>query len=141
MIIGDKQKKDEWANVMNSLAESVLEMSDEEILEDIEEEGDSSQEIKQIMQNAIATYRKTNLLRAREQYDKRLASIQNVSYEIPKTSDEKRSLIESMLGSMSSQGSSAITLQYRDYESLPDEDLDGVLQQLFALKSIEESEE
>lgn len=129
--------EDELSNLMSGLADSVLEMSDEEIEEEINFEGDDSEDIRQVLLYAVKACRQEKLIEAKKLHQLNLNLYQNRHYEIPDSPDEKRNLIQSMLGNMASQNQSALTLQHRDYEDMPDEDLDGFLHQLFALKSIQ----
>lgn len=141
MLSENKEFEEEYSNIMNGLAELVFEMSDEEIEEEIKEEGDDTEEIKQVLLNAVKSCRQKKLHRAQESYKQSLNSFQNTYFEIPETPDEKRKLIQSMMGNLIAQNQSSVTLQFRDYQDMPDEDLDGVLKQLFALNSIEKSDE
>lgn len=141
-MLSEKNKyEDELSNVMNALADSVLEMSDEEIEQELQEEGDDSEDIRQILLNGIKRCRQKNLREAQERHQKNVLFFQNTHYEIPENPADKRDLIQSMLGSLAAQQQSSLTLQFRDYESMPDEDLDGVLLQLFALTQINSSTE
>lgn len=133
--------QDELANIMDSLAESVLEIPDEEIEEELKEEGDDTETVRQILLTAIKSCRQKSLHEAKERYEANSRLFRETKYDIPESPGEKRELIQSMLESFRFQNQSSLTLQFRDYENLPDEDLDGVLQQLLALKSIEKSNE
>lgn len=141
MLSEDKKFEEEYSNIMNGLAESVFDMSDEEIEEEIDEEGDDTEDIRQVMLNAVKSCRQKKLGQARESYKRSLHSYQSASFEIPQNPDDKRKLIQSMIGSLIAQNQSSVTLQFRDYQDMPDEDLDGVLKQLFALNSKTETEE
>jgi hypothetical protein len=43
----------EYSNVMNALADSVFEMSDEEVEEYIQKDGDNTEQIRQVLLNAV----------------------------------------------------------------------------------------
>jgi hypothetical protein len=137
-MLNEKSKhQDELANIMNALADSVLEMSDEEIKEEIIEEGDNSEAIKQILLSSVKDCRQKKLRDAKERYNKNFFSFQMTKFELPESPDEKRHLIQAMLGNLAAQNQMQVTAQFRDFENLPDEDLDGVLQQIFALQETE----
>lgn len=141
-MLNEKDKyQDELANILNGLADSVLEMPDEEIKEELIEDGDDTEIVRQIMLNSVKNCRQKNLRAARERYDKNFFSFQATKFELPETPDEKRHLIQAMLGSIASQNQMQVTAQFRDFENLPDEDLDGVLQQIFALQETAKSNE
>jgi hypothetical protein len=135
-MIGENNKhQDELSNIMNGLAESVLEMPDDEIEAEIREEGDDTEDIRQVLLNAVKFCRQENLREARERYEKNLISFQETKFDLPDSPEEKRSLIQSILESLAPRRQ--LTAQFRDFENMPDEDLDGVLLQLFALQSAE----
>lgn len=141
-MLKEKDKyQDELANIMNGLADSVLEMPDEEIKAELIEDGDDTEFIRQILLNSVKNCRQKNLREARARYDKNFFSFQTTKFDLPKTPDEKRHLIHSMLGNLASQNQVQVTAQFRDFENLPDEDLDGVLQQIFALQETENTNE
>lgn len=48
----------ELENICNALAESVFEMSDEEIESEISEDGDDTEEIRQVLLDAVEKARK-----------------------------------------------------------------------------------
>lgn len=129
----DKHQND-LANIWNALADSVLEMTGEEIEEEILEDGNDMAAVRQILLNSVKDCRQKNLRDARERYEKKIFSFQETKYDLPESPSEKRSLIQAMLGSMASQHQGQLTAQFRDFENLPDEDLDGILQQIFALQ-------
>lgn len=138
-MLNEKDKyQDELANIMNGLADSVLEMPDEEIKEELTED-DDSEVIRQILLNSVKNCRQKNLREARARYDKNFFSFQTTKFDLPETPNEKRHLIQAMLGNLASQNQVQVTAQFRDFENLHDEDLDGVLQQIFALQETEKT--
>jgi hypothetical protein len=135
-----KTHRDEYFNFMAGLADSIVNASDEEIEEAIEEEGDNSEEVRGILLGAVKSAKRKLLEDARQGYEASIVSYEKISFELPRTSAEKRGLIQAMLGQMA-QGQQGITAQFRDFESLRDEELDGVLFQLMHLQSAKENEE
>lgn len=141
-MLNEKRKyQDELANIMNNLAESVLDMSDEEIDEEIKEEGDNTEAVRQILLNSVKSCRQKSLHEARLRFETNSRLFQETRYDMPESPEEKRILIQAMLGNAAMQNQTGVTMQFRDFESLPDEDLDGILQQLYALKAIEDPAE
>jgi hypothetical protein len=136
MLAENNKIENEFFNLMDGLADSVLEMSDEEIQEEIQTEGDNSIQIRQILLNGVKKCQQQKLHKAKEQYGNSLKLYQNTSYEVPQNPFEKRNLIQELIKSFTQTQGSSLTFQHRDYENTPDEDLDGVLQQLFALKAV-----
>lgn len=137
-MTGDSQKiRDEYFNMMTALADAVVEMSDAEIDEEIKEDGNDTEEIRQVLLNSVKLAKQHALREARNQYTSSLQTFQNLTFELPPTPSEKRDLLQSMLGSISQTQQLALTGQFREFEKLADEDLDGILLQLFALQSAE----
>ena len=133
--------QEELANIMNALADSVLEIPDEEVKVQIIEEGDNTEIVRQILLNSVKNCRQKKLREARDRYNKNFTSFQTNKYDLPESPDEKRHLIQAMLGNLAAQSQTQVTAQFRDFENLPDEDLDGVLQQIYALAEAEQSDE
>jgi hypothetical protein len=136
-----KKLRDEYFNLMNGLADSVFEMSDAEIDEVIADEGDNSDAIRAVLLNSIKLAKKQALVAAKEEYAAELHSFQKIRFELPPTSEGKRDLLQSMLGNMSQTQQQALTGQFRDFEELADEDLDGFLLQLIALQDQQGTDE
>jgi hypothetical protein len=141
MLKENDKYQDELANIMNAIADSVLEMPDEEIREEINEEGDNSEAVRRIMLNSVTACRQKKLRDARQRYEKKIVSFQETKFDLPESPDEKRHLIQAMLGSLAAQNQARVTAQFREFENLPDEDLDGVLQQIYALQSAEKADD
>lgn len=141
MLNENNKHRDELANIMNGLADSILEAPDEEIGEEIKEDGDDTEFVRQILLNSVKACRQKNLREARERYEKKLLSFHETKFDLPETPDEKRRFIQAMLGSMAAQNQAQVTAQFRDFENLPDEDLDGILQQIIALQAAEKQDE
>lgn len=137
-MTSDSQKiRDEYFNLMSGLADSVVEMSDAEIDEEIKEDGDSTEATRTALLNSVKLAKQHALREARKQYTSSLQTFQKIVFELPPTINEKRDLLKSMLGSISQTQQLALTGQFREFEELADEDLDGMLLQLFALQSAE----
>lgn len=135
-----KKTKDEYFNLMNALADSVVDMSDAEILDEIGEDGDNTEEIRAVFLKSIKLAKQHVLIDARKAYDSELQSFKKITFDLPSTFREKRDLLKSMLGNLSQPQQLAFTGQFREFEILADEDLDGMLLQLFALQSASEQE-
>lgn len=129
-----KNYNNEYFNLMGSLADSVVDMSDEEVDEAIREDGDNVDQIHMVLMDAVKQGKKMALEIARREYEAESERLRTQTYELPKTPAEKRSLIQKLIQSLSF-GQQELTLQFREYESMPDEDLDGALKQLLELQS------
>jgi hypothetical protein len=78
---------------------------------------------------------------ARHRYEKKIFSFRETKFDLPDSPDEKRHLIQALLGSLAAQSQARVTAQFREFENLPDEDLDGVLQQIYALQAAEKADD
>jgi len=140
MIAEHKKTRDEYFNLMNALADSVVDMSDAEIEEELKGDGDNTEEIRGVLLNSVRLAKQHALVDARKEYESRLETFKRITFDLPNTLREKRDLLKSMVGKMSQPQQLAFTGQFREFEKLADEDLDGILMQLFALQSADEQE-
>lgn len=125
---------EQYFNLMSSLADSVIDMSDEDVEEAIREDGENVDQIHTVLRDAIKQGKKLALQQARREYEAEGERLRTQTYELPQSSAEKRSLIQKLIESLSF-GQQELTLQFREYENMPDEDLDGALKQLLELQS------
>ncbi|QQS33613.1 MAG: hypothetical protein IPM50_03240 [Acidobacteriota bacterium] len=125
---------EQYFNLMSSLADSVIDMSDEEVEEAIRGDGDNVDQIHTVLMDTIKEGRKLALEQARREYEAESERLRTQTYELPQTPAEKRGLIQKLIESLSF-GQQELTLQFCEYESMPDEDLDGALKQLLELQS------
>ncbi len=139
MLNETEKYQEELANIMNALADSVWETTDEEIKEELTEEGDDTEAVRQILLKSVKDCRQKSLREAKERHEKNVFSFRQTKFDLPDSPAEKRNLIQAMLGNMAAQNQVRVTAQFRDFENLPDEDLDGVLQQILALQAAEKT--
>ena len=139
-MMGEPDKtREEYFNLMSGLADSVMDMTDEEIQEEVAETGDTAEETKNLLLNAIKFAKQQALREAKLEHEATVRSLSTMRFEKPAAPTEKRGLIQSILAGLSATQQQPLTAQFREFESLPDEDLDRVLDQLFILQK--ESEE
>lgn len=124
---------EQYFRLMSSMADSVIDMSDEDVEEAIREDGDNVDQIHTFLMDAIKQGKKLALEHARREYEAESERLRTQTYELPETPAEKRGLIQKLIESLSF-GQQELTLQFREYESMPDEDLDGALKQLIELQ-------
>lgn len=127
----------ELADIMNALAESTLEMSDEEIAMEIRDEGLDPQvvavHVRDILKNTVKSCQQRLLIEAERQYEERISAMNVASYDIPESPGAQRDLITSILASNPQLDRGLLTAQSRDFNSLPDEDLRAFVIQLMSL--------
>lgn len=134
--MNDKIRKKLPLSVANTLADDILNLSDEEILKEAQDEFDDvASEISSTriaINSAILKSNKSRLSAAKEQLEqKRKATNQNNILTL--TLNDKRALIHQAKESVHS-----LTLAARNEEEMSDSDINGVLQDLIDLGVIDE---
>lgn len=125
----DEQK---LAALIEALGESILEASDEEVLEElrlaeIDPETEAAR-LKARMLATVKTFRKRALDAARVGYARRLEQIEQKTYAIPKTAEARRNLFSLVI--QQPRYAQYVTAQCRDLEKLTDNDIESYLQDL-----------
>lgn len=125
------------ANIMNAMAESTLDISDEEIESEIREEGRDpdavAERVRDVIRDAVKDCQQQQLLEAQKRYDERVAALSAKRYQIPERIDEQRERIKVLLAANPQLGSGFLTAQFRDFSELADEDVGSYLRQLLEL--------
>lgn len=131
-----KNASDAYFHLMDAFADSLIEMPEAEFNEESGDE-DGAEDVRAVLMKSIQLGRKQLLNEARKQLELTRQSIDKMRFDIPSTVPGKRELLQSMLGSMQQKAQSVLTGQFRDFEEVADEDLDGIIQQLIALQDAE----
>jgi hypothetical protein len=132
MVDRPRKYDDELAGIMDAIAESVLEIPDEELEAEIGEEAGQVEETRNLLLNAVKAYRQRNLLEAERRYNERAALMQRKKYDIPESVHEQRDLLFSLLAS-NPTARSLLTAQHRDFSDLPDDEIANYLKHLIEL--------
>jgi hypothetical protein len=134
--------EEDLASIMNALAESVLEMSDEEILAEAREEGEDPEEVaervKNVLLEAVKAYEQRHLRTDQEQYKRRVAAMGDKRCEMPTTPNEKRKLLAAFFARNLAMKSVLLTVQHRKFEDLTDADVESHLRQLKELGALDD---
>ena len=121
--------------LIDALGESVLEESDDEILEELRMSGinmdTEAARLKAMMLDTVKAFRQRSLKAAREAYSLQIEQIENKSYSIPKTAPERRELFT--LFTQNPRFAQFVTAQYRNLEELTDNDIETYLEDLAEL--------
>jgi len=137
--------EEELAAIMNTLAETVAEASDEDILSEIQEEGENPTEaaehVRNVLLNATRTYRQRRLWEAQRQYETHISTMKQKTYNLPATAVEQRKLLDSILSRQPALRPAVLTAQFRDFETLSDADVESYLKQLQELGVLDEFSE
>jgi len=113
---------------MNSLAESVLDLTDKELLEEFG--ADPPPNTKDILRSAAKVYGQGKLQAARLKREQAIDQIQSHSFEIPNSPSERRVLLDNVLASQFAKDLGELTVQFRELGSVPDGDVESTLRQL-----------
>lgn|GEM_PF-1842734 len=127
----------ELASIMNAMAESTLEMTDEELESEIREEGADvdavAEGVRNILRGAIKASQQRPLQEAQMRYQERVAALEVKNYQMPLLHEEQRQMITTILAGNPQLGSGFLTAQFRDLQNLPDEEVESYLRQLLEL--------
>jgi hypothetical protein len=145
----NRDHRDELRSLADSLAESVLRASDEEIIEEVQAAGkvpdDEADRLRGILIRAVSAHKRRALRDARDEYEQRLATFEAESEDLPESAEGRRQLLVGILGARP-QLRAALTVQFRDSEGLKPEDLtdqevESYLRQLQSLGVIDETDQ
>jgi hypothetical protein len=132
---------EELARIMSGLAESTLGMSDEEMAEELREEGDAPErvadEVRGVLRRAVKAHRQRDLLAAQKAYEERLRRLGRKKYILPESAAGRRDLLMGLLAG-NSNVRSLLTAQNRNFTDLPDAEVTSYLEQLHELGALED---
>jgi hypothetical protein len=131
--------------IMYALAESVAEASDEDILTETQEDGENpesaAERVRNVLLGAVKDFRQRRLVEAQRQYELHIAAIQERTYNLPATAEERRKLLDLVFAQQPAMRSALLTAQHRDFTSLTDTDVESCLKQLQELGLLDELSE
>jgi hypothetical protein len=141
-----EKHEEQFARIMNMLADSELEMSDQEVVTEARNEGsDPSEEAERVrntLQKASKAFAMRRLHDARRVYEEQVTRLRAKKYELPATPEKRRDLLAAVFAARPEMRASPFTAQYRDFRELSDADVESLLKQLnelgIALNSSEE---
>ena len=125
------QYDEELHLLMSFLAESVAQMSDDQIKEEYGSEPRSR--TKDILKATLKDLDKQKLQQARAQYESAANELSLRSYKLPPDKSERRDLLSALLTWQPDLRSVAFTAQHRDLKDLTDSDIESFLRQLAEL--------
>jgi hypothetical protein len=116
--------------LLNEIDRSTVEASDAEILEDAKLAGvDTEANAKHLRQRFLDTARafhKRKFVQAKQAYANEVKDLQDRTFRIPASPADQRELLQ--------QAQKAMTVgAFRDFEGMPDSDLPGLIEELYAL--------
>jgi len=134
--MAEEDAKQAYDRLILSLADEVMEMSDEELLATGEPmpEGIS---VKEMLLEAAREHPDWKLYVMKKEREAQLAKLPAARARIPRTAEGRRSLLERLLALRPDFGDLVPAVQYREFKDLPDEDVASCLAQLLALAEAE----
>ncbi len=137
MVSEPRDDEERLERIIGGAAESVLEATDEEIEAEVRAEGldptEVAEDVRGVLLGALERFRaKERLQRSRGEYEARVAELSEREHDLPEMPQERRQLL-ALAFRARPQAAGMLTLQFRDLESLPDEDVASCLRQLAEL--------
>ena len=128
--------------ILDALAESVVEESDDQLLAEVKESGQDPNallaHVQDVLRQAVKQTQQRPLRDARKAYEARRIALQENSYALPESADERRSLFMNVVAKNPSV-SGMLTARFREFEKLEDEDIRSCLKQLADLGLLDAS--
>jgi hypothetical protein len=132
----DRKDEEELTHLFEALAESILESSDADLLNEVRAEGQDPDAVarraSQLIQAAIKGAAEAKRREARRAYEASVASLKEGKYQIPAGVSEQRALLGLVFAQNPNVGR-VLTLQHRELRTLPEADVKGYLEKLGAL--------
>ena len=128
-------KRDELRALQKALSESVLSTPDEQLLEEVKEEGLDptvvAEETRALLMNTVKRFKQRALFAAKEEHRQKAAQIAARRFRLPESAAEKRQLLDAVIAQHQQAGSMLIA--HRDFTEMTDDDVESWLQQFGAL--------
>jgi len=126
----------QFKGVVNALARSVAEATDEEIVEDAKASGfnleANAAELKAMFLDTAKKFQKRKLIEAKEAYGRQVQRLQQTSFQLPQSPAERQALLQSVVAQQAQRGN-VLTAKFRDFENMSPTDVESLLQELGAL--------
>ena len=127
--------------VLEALGQHIESATDEEFLEQAKDSGENlaaiSRDVKSVFQDQLKAFRRLRRDAVRHAHQARVDAQSASRRSLPKTFDEKRALLNTVLASRP-QFREMLTAQHRNFSDLTDEDLDSYLEELSDLGVLDE---
>jgi hypothetical protein len=131
---------EELARIMDGLAESILDASEEELDEELHQDGEIPErvaaEVRAILHKSVKIYRQRTLWASQQVYQDKLINFNTRKHKLPESFDEQRNLLMHVLNNNPS-ARSYLTAQNRDFTELPDSEVASYLRQLCDLGALD----
>lgn len=132
--------KKELLAVMFSLADSIENATDSEVIEEVKQSGQNSeviaQDVRNVLLDSVKAFRKRKLIDAKERYKMNVIKIETGTFDLPATSQERRELLFKVVNDNPYMAKGLLTAQYREFKDLSDDDVESMLKQLQQLGAL-----
>jgi hypothetical protein len=129
---------------MNALADRAANARDKEIVDDATAEGvdikSEAADVRGVLLTGLQRAKRARLGRARAEREKIVASLKISTATLPATPAERRALLGRVIQRKPQMREAIMTIQHRNFESLSDDDVEGVLKQLEHLGALDEDD-
>jgi len=143
-IDSDLMLEREEERVMAALAESLLEMSESQILGEARQEGEDPTSVakrtRMLLWSHAKVSRQKPLFDALEEYRRQVERMRSRDYVMPATPEERRTLMTSLFERYPQMHSAFVTVQHREFKSWSDADIESFLRQMQELGALSPKE-
>lgn len=141
MATRDQSHEEGFQDVINRAAESVLDATDQEILEEMRLAGDdpeqAAEQLRALLRDAAERGRKHRLAVWQERWKRSVTRIEALDLRLPATPAERLDLLYAVVEA-EPQLRQMITVQHHELKDLPDEDVSRYLRQLADLGALDD---
>lgn len=138
--------EDQLPKLMNTMAESVLEMTDRQAFLEVQESGREpaavAGRVRNLLRETVRIHRQQPLFAAMEEYHRQAAAYQKKKREaLPVSPAANRELLAAVFQRFPQMQNNFLTVQHREFKSLSDEDVASFLSQLELLGALDDGED
>ncbi len=134
----------EFLAIMNALAESVAEASDEDLLTEAREMGEdpraTAARVRDVLKQGAKDYAQRRLREAEKAHRESVESIRGRQHILPRTPESRRGFFERIMTQKPELQSLLVTFQNRELRNFTDADIQRCLEHLGALGVLSEFE-
>lgn len=131
-------------NILDALADSILEAPSDEILGEVRAEGldpeSLAADVRKGLLSVVSDFRRRRLQAARRAYEEQRRLLEEKHFSLPESPTERRTLLASVLARQTASGLGSLTAQYRDLQEMTDDDVRSLLLQLAELGALDSEE-
>jgi hypothetical protein len=131
---------DQLCNIMDTVSEPILKMTDEEIRAEVIDRGEDPDKIAAEVEAktllTIKNYKQRHLRAAQQQYENELIASKQRESKLPTSAEDRRALLRLVCRQNPELG--VLTLRHRNFEELTEIDITSSLEELQELGALDE---